>query len=25
VEGNYLACTPEAAAELPSVTWWKSE
>lgn len=25
VEGNYLACDPEAAAELPAVTWWKSE
>jgi FkbM family methyltransferase len=25
VEGNYLACDPEAAAELPTVTWWKSE
>jgi FkbM family methyltransferase len=24
VEGNYVACDPEAAAELPSVTWWKS-
>jgi FkbM family methyltransferase len=25
VEGNYLACLPEAAAELPAVTWWKFE
>ena len=25
VEGNYLACVPEAAAELPTVKWWKSE
>ena len=25
VEGNYLACDPEEAAELPSVTWSKSE
>ena len=25
VEGNYLACVPEAAVELPAVTWWKSE
>jgi FkbM family methyltransferase len=25
VEGNYLACDPEVAAELPAVTWWKSE
>jgi FkbM family methyltransferase len=25
VEGNYLACDPKAAAELPAVTWWKSE
>lgn len=25
VEGNYLACNPKAAAELPAVTWWKSE
>jgi len=25
VEGNYVACDPEAAAELPAVTWWKSE
>jgi FkbM family methyltransferase len=25
VEGNYLACDPEVAAELPTVTWWKSE
>jgi FkbM family methyltransferase len=25
VEGNYLACDPEAAAGLPAVTWWKSE
>jgi FkbM family methyltransferase len=24
VEGNYLACDPEAAALLPAVTWWKS-
>ena len=24
VEGNYLACDPEAAAMLPAVTWWKS-
>jgi FkbM family methyltransferase len=24
VEGNYLACTPEIAAKLPSVSWWKS-
>jgi FkbM family methyltransferase len=24
VEGNYLACDPAAAAELPAVTWWKS-
>jgi FkbM family methyltransferase len=24
VEGNYLACDPEAAAEMPAVTWWKS-
>lgn len=25
VEGNYVACDPEAAEELPTVTWWKSE
>jgi FkbM family methyltransferase len=25
VEGNYLACDPEAAAELPTVTWWKAK
>jgi FkbM family methyltransferase len=25
VEGNYLACDPEVASELPAVTWWKSE
>jgi FkbM family methyltransferase len=25
IEGNYLACSPEAAAALPAVTWWKSE
>jgi FkbM family methyltransferase len=25
VEGNYLACDPDMAAELPAVTWWKSE
>jgi hypothetical protein len=25
VEGNYLACDPKVAAELPAVTWWKSE
>ena len=25
VEGNYLACDPETAAGLPTVTWWKSE
>jgi FkbM family methyltransferase len=25
VEGNYLACDPDAAAELPTVTWWKSK
>ena len=25
VEGNYLACDPDVAAELPAVTWWKSE
>ncbi len=25
VEGNYVACDPEAAAKLPAVTWWKSE
>jgi FkbM family methyltransferase len=25
VEGNYLACDPEVAARLPTVTWWKSE
>ena len=24
VEGNYLACDPEVAWELPAVTWWKS-
>jgi FkbM family methyltransferase len=24
VEGNYLACDPKVAAELPVVTWWKS-
>ena len=24
VEGNYVACDPEAAAGLPVVTWWKS-
>jgi len=23
VEGNYLACDPEVATELPAVTWWK--
>jgi FkbM family methyltransferase len=25
VEGNYLACDPEVAEKLPTVTWWKSE
>ena len=25
VEGNYVACDPEAAAGLPAVPWWKSE
>jgi FkbM family methyltransferase len=25
VESNYLACDPEAAAELPAVKWWKAE
>jgi FkbM family methyltransferase len=25
VEGNYLACDPEVAEELPAVKWWKSE
>lgn len=25
VEGNYVACDPEAAAGLPAVSWWKSE
>jgi len=25
VEGNYLACDPDAAAKLPAVRWWKSE
>jgi FkbM family methyltransferase len=25
VEGNYLACDPDAVAKLPAVTWWKSE
>jgi FkbM family methyltransferase len=25
VEGNYLACDPEVASELPAVRWWKSE
>lgn len=24
VEGNYVACSPEIAGQLPSVTWWKS-
>ena len=24
VEGNYVACDPEVAVELPAVTWWKS-
>jgi FkbM family methyltransferase len=24
VEGNYVACTPEIAAKLPSISWWKS-
>lgn len=24
VEGNYVACDPEAAAKLPAVKWWKS-
>jgi FkbM family methyltransferase len=24
VEGNYLACDPDVASELPAVTWWKS-
>jgi FkbM family methyltransferase len=23
VEGNYIACDPRVAAQLPSVTWWK--
>jgi FkbM family methyltransferase len=25
VEGNYVACVPPVAAQLPSVTWWKDE
>jgi len=25
VEGNYLACDPEVASELPTVKWWKSQ
>ena len=25
VEGNYVACAPEAAAGLPTVKWWKSK
>jgi FkbM family methyltransferase len=25
IEGNYLACEPEVAAELPAVKWWKFE
>jgi FkbM family methyltransferase len=25
VEGNYLACDPELASELPAVRWWKSQ
>lgn len=24
VEGNYVACLPETARRLPTVTWWKS-
>jgi FkbM family methyltransferase len=24
VEGNYLACTPQAARRLPQVAWWKA-
>jgi FkbM family methyltransferase len=24
VEGNYVACTPEAARRLPTIAWWKS-
>jgi FkbM family methyltransferase len=24
VEGNYVACTPEVAGRLPTITWWKS-
>jgi FkbM family methyltransferase len=24
VEGNYLACSPDMASALPTVTWWKS-
>jgi FkbM family methyltransferase len=24
VEGNYVACTPEAARKLPTIAWWKS-
>jgi FkbM family methyltransferase len=24
VEGNYVACTPEFAVQLPSIPWWKS-
>lgn len=24
VEGNYLACTPDMAARMPHVAWWKS-
>jgi hypothetical protein len=23
VEGNYVACTPQAARRLPAVSWWK--
>ena len=25
VEGNYVACLPEVATRLPSVSWWKSQ
>jgi len=25
VEGNYVACLPEVAARLPSVSWWKPQ
>jgi FkbM family methyltransferase len=24
VEGNYIACSPDTAGRLPSITWWKS-